>query len=86
MEVSKVTVHPKCAPSIMIPTIFDVAILKLANPTRTSNVFVCLPTNDLDQFVGANATASGWGLTSATANETSKVKSQCLVMVPTIQS
>jgi hypothetical protein len=57
----------------MIPHIFDIAILKLANPIRTSNVFVCLPTNDLDQFAGTNATASGWGLTSETSNEMSKV-------------
>ncbi len=72
-EVSKVIVHPKYAMSMMIPHIFDVALLKLANPIRTSNVFVCLPNNDLDQFVGAIATASGWGLTSAISNETSKV-------------
>jgi hypothetical protein len=58
---------------MLIPVLYDIAILKLASPVEMSYGFVCLPTNKIDQFVGANVTASGWGLTSADATETSKV-------------
>jgi hypothetical protein len=59
---------------MFIPVIYDIAILKLASPVERSNGFVCLPTNDLDQFVGADVTASGWGTTSDQVEEVSEVK------------
>ncbi len=61
------------ARSALIPVLYDIAILKLASPVQMSNGFVCLPTDKFNQFVGANVTASGWGLTSADDTEPSKV-------------
>jgi secreted trypsin-like serine protease len=59
-EVSSVLSHPKFGTDI-IYTIYDFAILKLKNSVKEPNVFVCLPNNNVDQFVGANLTISGWG-------------------------
>ena len=55
--VSKVIKHPKFV--MAMPSIYDIAILKLTTPIKTTDDFVCLPSNDLDRFVGINVKASG---------------------------
>jgi hypothetical protein len=70
--VSKVIKHPKFVMSM--PSIYDIAILKLTTPIKTTDVFVCLPSNDLDRFVGINVKASGWGKESDEEKGPSKVK------------
>jgi hypothetical protein len=62
-EVSSVLSHPKFGTDI-IYTIYDFAILKLKNSVKEPNFFVCLPNNNVDQFVRANLTISGWGQTN----------------------
>jgi len=59
-DVSDVITHPKFGRQTSL-IIYDFAILKLKVPVNETNFFVCLPSNDLDQFVGANLTISGWG-------------------------
>jgi len=63
-KVSEVLLHPKYEMKVLLPNLpavplYDFAILKLAAPLQ--NVFACLPTNKIDQLVGANGTVSGWG-------------------------
>jgi hypothetical protein len=90
LEVSKAIPHPKY--NFAIPPIeYDIAILKLAAPVTTTNFFVCLPSNDLDQFLGVKVTASGWGKTSAKETEASKVSCLhvlcffiCLLFFPSV--
>ena len=62
-KVSKAILHPLYSHPKMPPVQYDIAILKLATPVQTTNFFVCLPNNNLDQFVGQNVTAMGWGVT-----------------------
>jgi len=62
-EVASVLSHPKFGEDV-IYTIYDFAILKLKNSVKKPNFFVCLPNNNVDQFVGADLTISGWGRTN----------------------
>jgi secreted trypsin-like serine protease len=71
-EVSNVLSHPRFG-SFTFLTLNDFAILKLKVPVKKTNIFVCLPSNQLGQFVGANMTVSGWGLTSLSPNGSSNV-------------
>jgi hypothetical protein len=70
--VSKVIKHPKFV--MAMPSIYDIAILKLTTPIKTTDDFVCLPSNDLDRFFGINVKASGWGKESDEDKGPSKVK------------
>ena len=62
-KVSKAILHPLYSHPKIPPVQYDIAILKLATPVQTTNFFVCLPHNNLDQFVGQNVTGMGWGVT-----------------------
>ena len=63
MEVSELIFHPKFNKTIG-PKPYDIAILRLAAPIKAAHFFLCLPPNDLDQFIGIKGTVSGWGYTS----------------------
>jgi hypothetical protein len=72
LEVSDVLTHPNYD-LYVLPLRYDIAILKLATPVTTTKFFVCLPSNDLDQFIGVKMTASGWGKTASEDKHGSKV-------------
>ena len=61
-DVQNIIAHPQFAENGPV-LINDIALLKLKVPVINAKNFACLPTNDNDEFVGANATATGWGLT-----------------------
>jgi len=63
-KVSKTILHPKYARPKIPHVQYDIAILKLETPVQTTNFFLCLPSNNQDQYVGQNVTAMGWGLTA----------------------
>ncbi len=65
-EVSHILSHPKFEYSAFF-TLYDFAILKLKNPVKGKKIFACLPNNELETFVGANVTISGWGRTDPNA-------------------
>jgi secreted trypsin-like serine protease len=73
-EVSDVIPHPHFNSEAKT---HDFAILKLALPIN--NFFVCLPSDDQDQLVGANITISGWGKTSPNASVLSRVLKSAFV-------
>jgi hypothetical protein len=63
LEVSEVIPHPNFElTSIM--AFQDFAIVKLKVPVSDTNFFICLPTDDENQFIDANVTISGWGRTA----------------------
>ena len=68
-EVQKYIVHPEFGKTMKIPVVNDIALLKLKVPVQNAKNFACLPKNDEDQFVGANATATGWGVTEVIGDE-----------------
>ena len=72
-EVSKILLHPKFARPKIPHMQYDIAILKLEAPVQTTNFFLCLPSNNQDQYVGQNVAAMGWGLTSLDHIAPSKV-------------
>ena len=76
LDVSKVIHHPLFNGTVMTPYPYDIAILKLATPIKTTHFFVCLPTNDLDLFMGITATTSGWGITRPEEEVPSNVKTK----------
>ena len=58
----------------------DFALLRLKVPVTSTNFFVCLPNDDQDQFVGANLTISGWGITKFQSRNVSKVLKAAFVI------
>ena len=62
-EVQKIIVHPQYNGENGAISINDIALLKLKVPVQNAKNFACLPTNNKEEFVGANATATGWGYT-----------------------
>ena len=46
----------------------DIGLLKLKDPVQNAKNFACLPTNDKDEIVGANATVTGWGFTEVVSD------------------
>ena len=76
LDVSKVIHHPLFNGTVMTPYPYDIAILKLATPIKTTNFFACLPTDNLDLFIGTKAIASGWGMTWPGEEIASDVKTE----------
>ena len=62
LEVQKLIAHPHYTENGPI-SFNDIGLLKLKVPVKNAKNFACLPTNVKDEFVGANATATGWGHT-----------------------
>ena len=68
IEVQDYIFHPKYSGDDRPVLINDIALLKLTVPVRNAKNFACLPSNDKDEFVGANVTATGWGFTEVIAD------------------
>jgi secreted trypsin-like serine protease len=90
-KVSQVITHPKFERKLLIPNVqpllmYDFGILRLSTPAQNNNFFPCLPKNKLDQFVGANVFASGWGQTEMVKKEQSRfLKSASLTVIANMQ-
>ena len=63
LVVEEIIVPQKYRGTEIYVLLHDVALIKLKGPVHNAKKFACLPTNDKDEFVGANATATGWGFT-----------------------